>query len=288
MFSKHALQFDRLITEGMTVGQVNVLKSILTNPDIELEHNGVIKLTGSIEGPTVKASKWAVCNTNWEYVSSPPSQGGGMAFVYAHECDDSSGRNKVGDLRKIFLPVSPSQDPNLEEGDVISFITVEDGTDMAPGYGDSRIGTLQNNTRIEEKTKGWGLLNGINNSIAKGGSGIDASDKFLRQWSSSSDAGTSGGAASSNLTIEGTFTANGIGNHSHELNESSIAQGDGSSGTISVVTGSNTADEGIDLGTVSISFTGASGSGSPSAATIPPFVYVATYERLNNSKNKVG
>jgi hypothetical protein len=286
MFSKHALQFDRLITEGMTVGQVSVLKSILTNPDIELEHHGVIKLTGSIEGPTVKASKWAICNTNWEYVSLPPSQGGGMAFVYAHECDDSSGKNKVGDLRKIYLPVSPSQDPNLEAGDVINFITAEDGTDMASGYGDARIGSLQNNTRIEEKTKGWGLLNGTNNSIAKGGSGIDARDKFLRQWSSSSNAGSTGGAAATNLTIEGTFTANDIGNHSHTLQETTI--GTGSESTVTVITSTPTGDSGVDLGTISVSFTGASGSGSPTAATIPPFVYVATYERLDNSKNKVG
>ena len=129
-------------------------------------------------------------------------------------------------------------------------------------------------------------MDGINNGGASGGSGIDSRDKFLRQWSSSSDSGNTGGAASSNLTIEGTFTANDIGNHSHTLQESTI--GTGSESTVTVITSTPTGDSGVDLGTISVSFTGASGSGSPSAATIPPYAYVAVYERLDNSLNKVG
>ena len=288
MFSKHAVQFDRLVHEGMTVRQVEVLKSILTNPDVDLEHNGTVVVTGGIEGANIRSGRWAVCKNNWQYDSNPPSQNGGTAYVYAEECSDVQGANVTGDLIKIFLPVSPCQDPNVESGDVLMFFCTADGTYVAPGYGDARIGTLIHSTQIENSVRGWGLMDGTNNTGASGGSGIDSRDKFLRQWNSSSDSGSTGGSATSNLTIEGTFTANGIGNHSHELNESSIAAGDGSSGTISVVTGSNTADEGIDLGTVSVTFTGASGSGSPSAATIPPYAYVAVYERLDNSLNKVG
>ena len=286
MYSKHAVQFDRLIEEGMPISQVHVLKSILTNPDVDLEHNGTVKITGTLEGTHIRAAKWAKCETNWEYDSIPPSQGGGTAYVYAKDCDGPSGANVTGDLKKIFLPVAPSQDPNVVAGDVITYSPADGDYYIASGYGDFMIGTVINSTRIENALSGWGLVNGTDNTVAKGGSGIDGRDKFLRQWNSSSDAGNSGGSASSNLTIEGTITANGIGNHSHTLNESTI--GTGSEGTVTVITGTPTGDSGVDLGTISVSFTGASGSGSPSAATVPPYVYVATYERLDNSRNKVG
>ena len=285
MFSKHAVQFDRLVHEGMPIRQVEILKSILTNPDSDLEHHGNIVVTKAIASPDLKSARWAIANTNWQYDDDPPSQGGPIAYVHADECEDPVGKRKTGHVKKIYLPVSPSQDPNVEEGDVIMFFASNDGSYTAVGYGDARIGSLLHSTQTERAIKGWALMDGTNNSKEKGGSGIDGKDRFLRQWNASSSSGTTGGATSSSLTIEGTVSATDIGNHSHTLSQSTI--GTGSESTVDVVTGTPTGDSGIDLSNVSVTFTGAGGSGSPSASSVPPYVYVAVYERLNNSNNRL-
>ena len=291
MFSKQAILFDKLAATGMKPDQVDILKKIFCNPKATLKHEGHVEFTTRISGADIRTSRWAKCTYNWQYDGSAPSKGGGLAYIYAEECNGPNGAGITGSQLKIYLPVPGGQDPNVESGDVIAFSRAEDGTYFALGYGDNRIGSIIMGTQADSGTKGYALCNGTANGSGgqRGkGSGANLSDKFPRCWTSSSTSGNTGGSAASNLTIEGTFTANGIGNHSHELNESSIAAGDGSSGTISVVTGSNTADEGIDLGTVSVTFTGAGGSGTPSAATIPPYTYVSFLERVDNSRNILG
>ena len=139
-------------------------------------------------------------------------------------------------------------------------------------------------TQADSGTKGYALCDGTANGSGgqRGkGSGANLSDKFPRCWTSSANSGNTGGSAASNLTIEGTFTANGIGNHSHTLQETTI--GTGSESTVDVVTSTPTGDSGVDLGTVSVTFTGAGGSGTPSAATIPPYTYVSFLERVDLS-----
>tara|TARA_R100000458_G_scaffold50016_1_gene49973 strand:- start:607 stop:1542 length:936 start_codon:yes stop_codon:yes gene_type:complete len=310
MFSKQAAMFDKLLAVGMPLKQVDVLKSILCNSSAELVHHGNLNITSQITTTDLRPSRWAVCTHNWEYDGDPPSKGGGIGYVYAQECDNAQGTGASGGHKKIYLPVSSGLDPNLEAGDVIAYSRTDSGEYVGLGYGDNRIGSIIMGTQGQEVFPGYALCDGTKNAVSasKGsGSAINLATRFPRCWSSASDSGTTGGGGSSTisiagtLSIAGTISATGIGNHSHELSTSSIAEGDGSMGTVGVVTGSNTADEGIDLGTISVAFTGGGGSGSPSVTftggggsgsptvdAIPPFAYVAFMERLDNSRNITG
>jgi len=289
VFSNQAAIFDRLIDEGMTPTQVGILKSIFCNAESTLEHKGVVGFQSTVTGVDFQAAKWARCVQNWDYDTNPPSKGGGVAYVYAQKCDNPNGINAGGERKKIYLPVTSGQDPNVVSGDIIMFFTADDGSALAPGYGDNRIGSIIMNTQGDYGIKGYGLCNGTANASGSSrgsGSGANLAGSFPRCWSSPSDNKTTGGSAASNLTIEGTFTANDIGNHSHTLNETTI--GTGSESTVDVITSTPTGDSGVDLGTISVTFTGASGSGSPTAATIPPYTYVAFLERLDNSRSGLG
>lgn len=312
MFAKQSGLFDLLKYEGscFTPKAIKILKSIFCNPKANLEHDGVITLTAAITSPDIRSARWAKAIYNWDYSSEPPSKGGGMAYIYAQECSGPNGSGAGGDLLKIYLPVGGSQDPNIEANETIMFFRADDNTLLAPGYGDNRIGSIIMGSQADKGIRGYAMCDGSENAVGadKGnGTGINLSTKFPRCWSSASDSGTTGGSSSSSLTIEGTvsiagtISGTGIGNHSHELSTSTIGEGDGSSGTVGVVTGSNTADEGIDLGTISVaftggggsgspsvSFTGSGGSGSPSAASIPPFTYVSFLERVDNSRSGIG
>lgn len=289
MFSKQSNMFDRLISLGMPAMQVKVLKDILCNPDAPLEHTGEIKLHKSIESTDMRAARWAKCKYNWEYDSKIPSEGGAVAYIQANECNGPNGTAVSGDLLKIYLPCSSNQDPNLESGDIILFFKSPDGTYIAPGYGDNRVGSIIMGSQGDTYSKGYALCNGTANATQgkRGqGSGVNLASSFPRCWASASDAGNTGGSATGALILEGTVSGSDIGNHNHTLNESTI--GTGSESTVDVVTSTPTGDSGIDLSNVSVTFTGASGSGSPSASTIPPFTYVSFLERLNNSRNVLG
>ena len=290
MYAKQSAHFDRLLETGLSEQAVQIFRDIFANPQVELHHEGLINITGNVVGPKIQSGRWGVAQHNWDYnpdSSTYPSAGGKMGYVGCKPADDMNGTGTTGrsDI-SVYLPTAPGQDPNIIAGDVILFFEAPGGTLIAPGYGDLRVGTVRADVTGDSESKGWKAMNSTENGKANGGSGIDLRDKFLRQWSSSGDAGTSGGSAATQPIIEGTFTANGIGNHSHTLQETTI--GTGSESTVDVVTSTPTGDSGVDLGTISISFTGASGSGNPSVATIPPFVYAAFFERVNNSRTGLG
>ena len=289
MFSKQAGLFDSLVADGLTPSAVKTLKSIFCNPQASLEHDGLISVTTEITSTDMRSARWAKCQYNWEYDRDPPSKGGHMAFVRAQECNDPTGVGASGDLLKIYLPVSGSQDPNIESGETIMFFKTANGQYIAPGYGDNRIGSIIMGSQADKGIKGYALCNGTENakgSSSGNGTGINLATKFPRCWSSPSDSGTTGGSATGALTLEGTISGTDIGNHSHTLSETTI--GTGSESTVTVITGTPTGDSGIDLTSVNVTFTGASGSGSPTAATIPPYTYVSFLERVDNSRNGIG
>ena len=343
MFGLHAGQFERLAEAGMEVEQVHILRQIFTNPNLELAHAGSITLTGEVTGGKIRTARWAKCVRNWNFTGPLPSLGGEHGYVMAKECENGRGYKPSGQTFKVFLPVAPSQDPNVEEGDIIMFFQMPDGSYMAPGYGDNRIGTVMMGVQGDKKVKGWGVMNGTNNAKNLGGSGIDARDKFLRQWTSQSQNKTTGGSATGALDLAVTIASGGAGTsgagsahthsisttgahthtvagtvdaphptHAHSIPTTAIAVGDGSSGTVTVAnsatTGTNaemthsshshtTSSEGNhthSLGSESshthstpahthTASVAAGGGGSATAATVPPFVYVAMLERLNNS-----
>ena len=301
MFGLHGAQFERLAEAGMDSEQVYILRQILTNPDLELAHSGIMTFSGEIKGGKIRAGKWAKCTRNWSYTGTLPSLGGTHGFVMARECADSEGNRPTGDTLKVILPVAPSQDPNIESGDVIMFFQMPDGSYMAPGYGDNRIGTIMMGVQGDKKARGWGVMNGTNNAKSRGGSGIDAGDKFLRQWTAQSQNKTTGGSATGALdltvgvtnatTNTGSTTISDAANHQHTLTATTF--GTGTSSTVTVATADNTGNPVGDIThethnhtipALSHSVTvAASGGGAATAATIPPFLYVAMLERLNNS-----
>ena len=60
MYSRQNAHFDRLIECGMSTEVVQVFRDIFANPNVELHHEGVITLTGSVVSPQMQASRWAV------------------------------------------------------------------------------------------------------------------------------------------------------------------------------------------------------------------------------------
>lgn len=284
MYSKHASQFDRLIVAGMSPEQVRVFRDIFCNPQIELHHEGSVNLTGYVTTAQSQSGRWAVAQSNWDFnpdSTTYPSNGGLMATVMCKEANDYLGNGTAGrsDML-VYLPVGIGEDPNIVSGDVILFFETLDGLKVATGYGDFRIGAIRIDANADKGTSGWAVMNGTENSVANGGSGVDLRGKFLRQWNTTTESGNTGGGETGALDLEVVVADTGH-DHTHGLTSGSIQVGSGV--TVSVVQASDTgANDPAPNYNVTVQKVG--GSGAASAVTIPPYRYVAMLERLNNSK----
>jgi hypothetical protein len=328
MYSRHAAQFDRLLDACMPPEQVAILRDIFTNPLATLEHKGAVIMSGSLVAPNIQAARWAVAQHNWDYnpdsnyTFTYPSNGGGMAIVVCKEADDYKGNGTTGknDII-IYLPVTPGDDPNVVKGDVIGFFEMSDGVYMSPGRGDDQIGTVRHDINGNAVSpKGWGVMDGSDNSKAKGGSALDiaTNKRFLRQWTSIGNNKGTGGAETDSVAVaahagSAVDSAVAIANHNaattanttqsahiphdHPLTATTIATG--TSVSVTLATSANTGDETSVLfhdahsHTVSALSHSVTGSSALSHAavdvdTIPPFMYVAFLERLNNSRTGLG
>jgi len=323
MFSRHAAQFDRLLDACMPPEQVAILRDIFTNPLATLEHKGAVVLSGSLVAPSIQSARWAVAQHNWDYSGgNSPSQGGGMSTVLCREATDFRGNGTTGNTDiTIYLPVTPGDDPNVVEGTVIAFFEMNDGTFMAPGYGDDQIGTVRHDiTGNAVSPKGWGVMDGSDNSKLKGGSALDiaTNKRFLRQWDVVGSNKGTGGAESDSVTVgahsgsamdssisisnhsagnTGNTTISDAAAHTHGLTSTTIATGTFSSAT--VATPDNT---GLPISDIthsahnhttpalshSISGSSSLSHSAVSVDTLPPFLYVAFLERLNNSRTGLG
>lgn len=284
MYSKHASQFDRLIVAGMSPEQVRVFRDIFCNPQIELHHEGSVNLTGYVTTAQSQSGRWAVAQSNWDFnpdSTTYPSNGGLMATVMCKEANDYLGNGTTGrsDML-VYLPVGIGEDPNIVSGDVILFFETLDGLKVAPGYGDFRIGAIRIDANADKGTSGWAVMNGTENSVANGGSGVDLRGKFLRQWNTTTESGNTGGGETGALDLEVVVEDTGHA-HSHGLTQGNIQTGSGV--TVSVVQASDTGTE--DPGPeYNVTVQKVDGGGAASAVSIPPYRYVAMLERLNNSK----
>jgi len=325
MFSRHAAQFDRLLDACMPPDQVAILRDIFTNPLATLEHKGAVILSGSLVAPSIQSARWAVAQHNWDYSGSDsPSQGGGMSTVLCREATDSQGNGTTGNTDiTIYLPVTPGDDPNVVEGTVIAFFEMNDGAFMAPGYGDDQIGTVRHDINGSATSpKGWGVMDGSDNSKAKGGSALDiaTNERFLRQWATVGDNTSTGGAETDSVTVgshsggsvdsaitisnhssgtSGSTVISDSADHVHGL-DNSTQVGDGGGGTpVNVVTDNQTQlplaniTHGAHTHTIpalshTISGSSSLSHGAVSVDTVPPFLYVAFLERLNNSRTGLG
>ena len=285
MYSKHASQFDRLIVAGMSPEQVRVFRDIFCNPQIELHHEGSVNLTGYVTTAQSQSGRWAVAQSNWDFnpdSTTYPSNGGLMATVMCKESNDYLGNGTAGRSDVIvYLPVGIGEDPNIVSGDVILFFETLDGLKVAPGYGDFRIGAIRIDANADKGTSGWAVMNGTENSVPNGGSGVDLRDKFLRQWNTTTESGDTGGGETGALDLQVIVSDSGGHSHMHELDQGSISEGSGSS--VTIVTGTETSE--TDPGpSYSAAVQKVGGGGAASAVSIPPYRYVAMLERLNNSK----
>jgi len=284
VYSKHASQFDRLIVAGMSPEQVRVFRDIFCNPQIELHHEGSVNLTGYVTTAQSQSGRWAVAQSNWDFnpdSTTYPSNGGLMATVMCKEANDYLGNGTAGrsDML-VYLPVGIGEDPNIVSGDVILFFETLDGLKVATGYGDFRIGAIRIDANADKGTSGWAVMNGTENSVANGGSGVDLRGKFLRQWNTTTESGNTGGGETGALDLEVVVADTGH-DHTHGLTSGSIQVGSGV--TVSVVQASDTGTN-DPAPNYNVTVQKVGGSGAASAVSIPPYRYVAMLERLNNSK----
>tara|TARA_R110002020_G_scaffold413514_1_gene623139 strand:+ start:4394 stop:5287 length:894 start_codon:yes stop_codon:yes gene_type:complete len=286
VYSKHASQFDRLIVAGMSPEQVRVFRDIFCNPQIELHHEGSVNLTGYVTTAQSQSGRWAVAQSNWEYnpdSTTYPSNGGLMATVMCKEANDYLGNGTSGRSNMIvYLPVGTGEDPNIASGDVVLFFETLDGLKVAPGYGDFRIGAIRIDANADKGTSGWAVMNGTENSVANGGSGVDLRGKFLRQWNTTTESGNTGGGETGALDLEVVVTDTGNAHH-HGYSTSSVPPSDGSGTSVTVVSGSTTEPASPALQYEAV-VQKVDGGGAASAVSVPPYRYVAMLERLNNSK----
>jgi hypothetical protein len=288
VYSKHASQFDRLLVAGMSSEQVRVFRDIFCNPNIELHHEGSVNLTGYVTTAQAQSGRWAVAQSNWDYnpeSTTYPSNGGLMATVMCKESDDYLGNGTTGrsDII-IYLPAGVGEDPNISSGDVILFFETLDGLKVATGYGDFRVGAIRIDANADKGTGGWAVMNGTENSVANGGSGVDLRDKFLRQWKTTTESGNTGGGETGALDLEVVVSDNNHA-HTHPLDVGNIQPGTGSPIPIVQHSETGTNDPGPEYITV---VQKVNGGGAASAVSIPPYRYVAMLERLNNSKSGLG
>ena len=144
---------------------------------------------------------------------------------------------------------------------------------------------IRDSANADKGTSGWAVMNGTENSVPNGGSGVDLRDKFLRQWKTTTESGDTGGGETGALDLEVVVSDSGGHAHVHGLTQGSIGEGSGSS--VTIVTGTDT--ESTDPGpSYSANGQKVGGGGAASAVSVPPYRYVAMLERLNNSKSGLG
>ncbi len=105
------------------------------------------------------------------------SKGGGRAYVDVQECTDDTGSTVIpGGPYRVYLPKHAEMDPNVVYDDVISFFRTRGGTYMAcHDYLDAKIGTLSSwGLDQGDIPPGWAMRDSIANSVANGGTGVDA------------------------------------------------------------------------------------------------------------------
>ena len=270
----------------------------------------------------VAQHNWDYNPDKGNYTFTYPSDGGGMAVVICKEATDYKGNGTTGKTDiAIYLPVTPGDDPNVVKNDVIGFFEMSDGILVAPGYGDDQIGTVRHDINGRAFSPGgWGVMDGVDNSKPNGGSALDiaTNGRFLRQWSAVGDNTSTGGAATDSVTVgshsgsavdsaiaisnhssgnTGNTTISDPGNHQHSLSATTF--GTGSEPSVTVATADDTGNPISDIThsahnhtipALSHTITGSSAlsHGAVTVDTVPPFIYVAFLERLNNSRTGLG
>lgn len=127
------------------------------------------------------------------YAVAKPALAGGAPdtpYVRVNPCTDIEGLTPDFATTNIVFwalfedsssPVDSAQDPNVEAGQVIVYNLGPDGKHATQGYYDMKIGdAIFKTTTASDDKQGWGRMDGTDNSVQLGGSGIDMSCIFPR------------------------------------------------------------------------------------------------------------
>ena len=152
--------------------------------------------------------KWCKAQSNWDYTGSYP--GTGPPFVSVKECTDSTGSTLVGDAFNLLLPRNANGDPNVITGDILAWSESPSGEKVCVSdYMDLWVGACVWQA-VSATRAGWGCMDGVANSVANGGSGIDMVSWFPLPTC----AGTIGSTGGANTdALLGSTIASLLSNH---------------------------------------------------------------------------
>lgn len=145
-------------------------------------------------------AQWFRTKENW---TSDWTDDQAAHYVVCHPCDDYLGANTDSETEvTVRLPSgyrqdSPrtghNQDPNVVASDVIAAVLAEDGSyTCVSDYLDDKVGTVKMWVSLYDAVpEGWVIMDGVENSVANGGSGLNMTGRFVR--GSGRIAGNTGG-----------------------------------------------------------------------------------------------
>jgi hypothetical protein len=177
-----------------------------------------------IETPKQTKALMGIAKTNWKknagvYPSAAwaaalnPEHGG---YVYVNNITD--GRDTADEL-KVWLPTGPGRDPNVIEGQQVTFMAIEGLTDgdNADGqlyesignHDDDAVGTVKMIVPPSRIQPGWAICNGSQDtSKTASGAAVDMTDRF--------PLGNSGSSGDGTLTISDDSVCAAIQEHSYD------------------------------------------------------------------------
>ncbi len=166
---------------------------------------------GASTGGAAASVEWAQASYNWN------NNLGAMPFVTSKEITSRTSTNATSTNVPVWLPRTGAGDPNVVAGDVIPFLLDGAGARVCCGdYLQAKILSVEMFTgTTNDIGAGWGLMDGVQNSTANGGSGIAmaaGSDRFFpRAAGTGGEVGGSSGSSLYNLNLSGNTTTAGIG-----------------------------------------------------------------------------
>lgn len=176
-----------------------------------IDHNGVHVQWMLISGGASMSSSasWFKAKENWTYDVAATQAN---HYVNCYPCDVGGANPDTGTTVKVWLPggfvaaaphLGTIGDPNVITNDTIAAVVSEDGGYVCvSSYMDDKIGTVKMRTGLVNSIpSGWGLMDGVANSVANGGSGLNMKGLFPR-----------------GATIDAAGLSGGFEEHVHQVN----------------------------------------------------------------------
>lgn len=170
---------------------------------IELEIDGANYNVTAVAGNTNATISPAFAGTNGPYPVAKPglSPAPNTPWIRVNPCDDIEGANPdFSTTNTVFWAnfsvdgSEDAEDPNVENQQVIGYQAGPDDRHFTEGYYSGKIGDVIRQTRTFSDKQGWKRMDGSENSLANGGTGIISTCMFVRGSSGSEAIGVKKGA----------------------------------------------------------------------------------------------